>query len=188
MNYYLNGKLVEIVEADIKMEPFKRPVLVKEVKVFNGQCYGYEYVVEQDSLEPVATEAFSLGNHVMLKNGTYFGIVKGFEPEINAVITQPDTLITEYNKHIRYAHSASALERVSKDKVYLAAGMTYRVNKGQVLMAFKYVDTNKECVSLVNNRGIVIHKDIPEVVDIATLSLVYGITEITKTNREEWTV
>lgn len=184
MLYYWNGRHVKVVEADLKMEDFKKAVLVKEVETFGASQTTYEYAVEEADLKPIATDAFSLGDTV--KHGDYIGIVTAFEIKDNVVVTKPKKFQTTFNEHIRYGHKAHLIERHSESTIFFKSGAFYNVD-GHVLMC---VDTpfNDSHVSLVNARGKLIHKAIPYECEQASLLLQFGINSVTLTNQGEWTI
>ncbi|MNG99421.1 hypothetical protein D3C79_585890 [compost metagenome] len=163
----------------MKMEPFIKPVLVKE------EGTGYEYVVEESTLQPIAQEVFNLGDKVKLINGEYRGKVVGFEPHVNKVITEPSLLKTVYNEHLRYSHSPNLLEKISEDVVYIDPGKFYKANSKTLLAVELESPTH---VALVNSRGVAIHKDLPKAIKQIDLQLRFGISEIKQTSMGEWTI
>lgn len=182
--FYFKGKLVDIINDQ---STFYKPggcVIVDRLDAATQQpCYPYQTIVPLDSVEPIVTDVYTIGDNVISTNGSnYLGVVIGFEPALNKVVTAPVGQVAPSMVHVRYSHSLNDIEHYTYDSAPLRPGKYYIINHGNVMLAAK--QTNN-LVMFITKKGEIAYMNVPVGASILELKAM-GINSITQTTNKEW--
>lgn len=182
MLFYHEGAIVELLVENYMTIQGSDRSLVRQVKVFARQTSFYEYLTYRDKLEPIVTELYKEGDVIKLVNGDYIGVVSGFEPHTNSVVTRPYGEVVPQLQHVRYVHNVKLIKSHNPNHIELKPGKYYRVNDSKNVMA---IGSTTEVIHLVDKYGSMVYNFLPPKAYVIELHS-RGIRSIKQITQKEW--
>lgn len=180
MRYFFKGHIVEVKSDTFEMPLIPEPCVITYISDAAGRpCYPYEMVTSTLNLEPIAEQTYKVGDYVKLIDGDYTGVVIGFEPKTNHVLTAPVRTSVASMQHVRYSHSAAALEVWDRTHIHIKPGRYYVVNHSLKCMAVK---VDRDVSMFVTSRGELAFPKVPSVATSLDL-LAVGIHYLKETTK-----
>lgn len=149
MRYYFKGHIVELVNDNIDFAGIPKACTIRYVaRPDGGKVYPYEMVTNSELLEPLVAETYNIGDYIKTKHGDYVGVIIGFEPHSNSVVSAPVHITAASMQHVRYSHRATQIEIWDATHIHIRPGKFYEINHTRKCLAVKVTNDTSMIVTV----------------------------------------